>query len=181
MSLAFLEVDRSAGNAVSPVPAHAAGDPAGAAVVVADACLMAKTELQGPLQHELGTATRTGDGWYCPVTPTRALVIGGPAEVPAGVTALDVSGVFGALVIAGPLARETFARFCALDLRDSKLPVGGFRPGSVGRTPGFVLREADDRFLVLFGAAYAVYLWEVVMDAATRLGGRAVALEALDA
>ena len=115
------------------------------------------------------------------MTPTRALVIGADADVPAGVASLDVTGVFGALVIAGPLARETFARFCALDLREAKLPVGGFRPGSVARTPGFVLREADERFLVLFGAAYGPYLWDVVMDAATRLGGRAVGSEALGA
>ncbi len=181
MSLGFLEVNRAAGNAVSPVPSHAQGDPAGAPVVVADVPLLRKTELQGPLDHELNTATRTGDGWYLPVTPTRALVVGAEADVPAGVASLDVTGVFAALVIAGPLAREAFARFCALDLREEKLPVGGFRPGSVARTPGFVLREDQERFLVLFGAAYAVYLWEVVMDAATRLGGRAVALEALDA
>jgi glycine cleavage system aminomethyltransferase T len=179
VSLAFLEVDRSV--AVSPVPAHAVSAPGDAPVVVADVSLMGKTELQGDLQHELNVAVRQGSGWYCPVTPSRALVLGDAPDVPAGAVSLDVTGVFGALVIAGPLARETFARFCALDLRDGKLPVGGFRPGSVARTPGFVLREADERFLVLFGAAYAPYLWEVVMDAATRLGGRAVSLEALDA
>ena len=181
MTLAFLEVNRAAGNAKSPVPAHATGAPADAPVRVADASLMRKTELQGELAHELNTATRTADGWYCPVTPTRALVLGDAPQVPAGAVSLDVTAVFGALVIAGPAARETFARFCALDLREAKLPVCGFRPGSVARTPGFVLREADERFLVLFGAAYAPYLWEVVLDAATRLGGGAVGLEALDA
>jgi len=181
VSLAFLEVNPAAGNAVSPIPAHAVSAPGDAPVVVADVSLLRKTELQGDLGHELNTAVRIGEGWYCPITPTRALVIGAEADVPAGVTALDVTAVFGALVIAGPSARETFARFCALDLRESKLPVGGFRPGSVARTPGFVLREADERFLVLFGAAYGPYVWEVVMDAATRLGGRAVGSEALDA
>ena len=181
MSFAFLEVNPAAGNAASPVPVHAPGDPTGAPVVVADVSLLRKTELQGPLDHELNAATRSADGWYCPVTPTRALVLGTPAEEPAGTVSLDVTAVFGALVIAGPSARETFARFCALDLRESKLPVGGFRPGSVARTPGFVLREADERFLVLFGAAYGPYLWDVVMDAATRLGGCAVGPEALDA
>lgn len=187
MSTAFLEVDRSAANAVSPIPAHTLADPEAQAravretVGVADVSLMRKTELQGDLSHELGSAVRSGGGWYCPVTPTRAFVLDADADVPAGAAALDVTGTFGALVIAGPLARETFARFCALDLREQKLPVNGFRPGSVARTPGFVLREADERFLVVFGAAYGAYLWEVVVDAATRLGGRAVGLEALDA
>ena len=33
--------------------------------------------------------------------------------------------------------RELLARFCALDLRAQARPVGGFRPGSVARTPGY--------------------------------------------
>ena len=205
MSLAFLEVDRAAGSAaVSPIAATARsaqatvatrdgwqvitslGDPAAEAhartdaVAVADVSHLRKVELQGDLQHELGTATRRAGGWWCPMTPTRALVLDAEPDATGDVAALDVTGAFGALVIAGPLARETFARFCALDLRESKLPVGGFRPGSVARTPGFVLREADERFLMLFGAAFGTYVWEVVTDTATRLGGRAVGLDAIE-
>ena len=47
------------------------------------------------------------------------------------------------------------------------MPVGGFRPGSVARTPGYVLREDADRFLMLFGWALGEYLWTVVADAAS--------------
>jgi sarcosine oxidase gamma subunit len=36
---------------------------------------------------------------------------------------LDVTSVYGALAIVGPQARETFARFCALDLRPTVTPV----------------------------------------------------------
>jgi glycine cleavage system aminomethyltransferase T len=153
-------------------------------VGVADLSHLAKLELQGPLSHELGVGVVRGGAWHLPVTPTRALVVGEPAEVlqlrdapPPGVHALDVTTTFAALALAGPLARETFARFCALDLREAVLPLGGFRPGSVARTPGFVLRESTDRFLVLFGAAYGEYLWEVVLDAANHLGGRAVGVD----
>jgi hypothetical protein len=35
------------------------------------------------------------------------------------------------------------------------------------------------RFLVLFGAAYGAYFWEVVDDAARHLGGRPVGVDAL--
>jgi hypothetical protein len=41
-----------------------------------------------------------------------------------------------------------------------------------------VLREGGDRFLHLFGAGFAAYIWTVFVDAATSLGGRAVGVTA---
>ena len=121
---------------------------------------------------DLGSAVRRDDHWWCPVTPDRALALcdpGATTRLRDALGGLDLTTAYGALAISGPLARETFARFCALDLRDSVAPVGAFRPGSVARTPGFVLREADERFLVLFGAAYGAYVWQVVTDVVEHL------------
>jgi glycine cleavage system aminomethyltransferase T len=132
--------------------------------------------------------------WWCPYTPTRALALCEPAALPAlrarledgaryheGLTSvIDVTTAFAAIAIGGPLAREVFARFTAIDLRDQITPLRGFRPGSVGRTPGAILREGGQRWLMLFGAALGQYMWTVVADAAESLGGGPVAANALE-
>jgi heterotetrameric sarcosine oxidase gamma subunit len=168
------------------------GDPAAESaacretVGFADLSHLTKLELQGgDAAFESGIARRTDGVWSCPVAPGLALAVCEPDAAAAARSAagdarvVDLSGTLAAIAIAGPLARDVFARFCALDLRESRLPVHGFRPGSVARTPGYVLREGDDRFLVLFGAAFGAYFWETVGDAAFHLGGRPVGSDAL--
>jgi len=93
---------------------------------------------------------------------------------------IDTTTAQGAMTIVGPLARETFARFTAIDLRRSVTPLHAFRPGSVARTGGAILCEAPDRYLMLFGAALGQYVWTVVADAAGHLGGGPVGVDALE-
>jgi glycine cleavage system aminomethyltransferase T len=136
-------------------------------VTWSDASHLGKLETAGPHGLELGTAKREGDSWVCPVTKDRALVLGDIR----GREGVDVTSGWAALRIQGPLARELFARFCALDLRPHVMPPGAFRPGSVARTPGMVLCEAEDSYLALVGAAVGEYVWTVVEDAGRHLGG----------
>lgn len=163
----------------------------------ADVSPLGKLELQGgaeqlqaaaPGRLEPGAALTGGDVWWCGVARGRALLLCQPEATAAlrerlldegELHVVDLTCALAALCIAGPLARETLARFCALDLRDAALPVGGFRPGSVARTPGAVLRTGRDRFVMLFGAALAGYVWTVVADAARHLGGGPVGSQAL--
>ena len=143
---------------------------------------------------ELGTATRAGDAWWLPLTAERAIVVCEPGALPglrerleeaAGsasrtFSVVDATCKYGAMTIVGPLAREVFARFTAVDLRPKSTPVGAFRPVSIARTPGLLVREGEDRFLFLFGAALGAYMWETVADAGTHLGAAPVGVEALE-
>jgi len=149
------------------------------AVGFADASHTRKYEIQARPPElpslELGRATVDGESTWLPMTTSRALILGG--EAPAG--AIEVTTGFGALRLAGPLARETFARFTAIDLRPQVTKPGDWRPGSVARTGGGILCEAEDRYLMLFGSALGQYVWTVVADAAGHLGGGPVGADAL--
>ncbi len=91
----------------------------------------------------------------------------------------ELTTALGSNAVVGPLAREAFARTTALDLRAERFAEAAFAPVSVARVPGMILRERGDRFVHLFGAGYADYVWTVFTDAAAALGGRAVGIEAL--
>jgi glycine cleavage system aminomethyltransferase T len=159
------------------------------------------TQMGGAPAGNGAASAPPGDGaasapasWWCPYTPTRALALCEPAALPTlrnrlqdaardheGLTSvIDVTTALAGIAIGGPLAREVFARFTAIDLRDQITPLRGFRPGSVGRTPGAILREGEQRWLMLFGAALGQYMWTVVADAAETLGGGPVAIDALE-
>jgi sarcosine oxidase subunit gamma len=179
------------------------------AVAFADRSHMVKLELQaeprvlaaivsaasGGVERSPGLAVRAGDAWWCPVTPSRVLMLGEPSaarELRAAVsravaeraggrtaTVVDVTCGLAALALIGPGARELLARFCAIDVRPTVTPVAGFRPGSVARTPGYVLCEGEQRLLTLVGWALGEYLYEVVSDAAAHMGGGPVGADVL--
>lgn len=186
---ASFEVRDGFNVAVSFAGSHGLAD----TVSWADVSHLGKVELQGPSEAidaaagtelPFGTAVRKDDAWWCRLTQTRALVIGKRPELgdrPDGLDVLDVTCNFAAMTLLGPLARETFARFCALDLRPHVTPVHALRPGSIGRQPGLLVREDEERYLFLFGWATGEYMWNVVSDAGGHLGGRPVGADALDA
>jgi heterotetrameric sarcosine oxidase gamma subunit len=142
---------------------------------------------------KLGEAVFAGGAWWCTVKPDRVLALTDAADT-AGlrgrleaaaasrnelVSVTDLTSTLTTFSYSGPLARDTFARITALDLREREFPLRGFLPGSIGRVPGLLLRQGQDSFLHTFGAASAQYMWGSVIDAAEELGGRAVGIDAL--
>jgi glycine cleavage system aminomethyltransferase T len=166
----------------------------------ADLSHLGKIEVQGDVSAisghnlELGSAKRADGAWWCPYSAQRGVVLCQPGDTAAlrdrlhasaaganGLSSvIDTTTAQGAMTIIGPLARELFARFTAIDLRPQVTPVEAFRPGSVARTGGAILCEAPDRYLMLFGAALGQYVWTVVADAAEHLGGGPVGVDALE-
>lgn len=176
------------------------------AVGVADFSHLGKLELQaapeaaarivagvaGGAALELGRASLHDGVWWCPITAGRVLAIT-PPEATARVrdeleaaaarepfaSVCELTTALSSNAVCGPLARETFARSSALDLRPEVFGDAAFAPVSVARVPGMVLRTGADSFLHLFGAGYAQYIWTVFVDAAEHLGGRAVGVDAI--
>ncbi len=134
-----------------------------------------------------GTAEFRDGAWWCPITPDRLLVFGEPASAATlraavdslGGRVVDLSSALCAMTLVGPGCRELLARFCAIDVRPAVAPVRAFRPGSVARTPGYLLVEDEQRLLIFVGWALGHYLWETVADAAGHLGGGPVGADAL--
>ena len=114
------------------------------------------------------------------VAELRERLVEAAAGASGLVSIVDATTKFAALTLLGPQAREVFARFTAIDLRPGVTPVRGLRPGSIARTPGVLVREDDERYLILFGTALGHYLWEVVADAAGHLGGAPVGVDSLE-
>ena len=145
-----------------------------------DVSHLRKLELQGDgVAGELGDAPARGRRLDLPAdADAGAGARRRPSAARDGADAVDVTTCFAALTIFGPQARETIARFCALDLRPQVAPPGSFRPGSIARQPGMILVQDDDQFLLLFGWAVGEYVWTVVEDAARSLDGGPVGLGA---
>lgn len=150
-------------------------------VAFLDRSPLTKREIHGDPGVSLspGMATRSDEAWWCPVTPSRTLVLAEDSASIPDADGVDLTCGLAALSLIGPGCRDLLARFCALDVRPAVAPVGSFRPGSVARTPGYLLVEAQERLLIMVGWALGEYLWSVVADAAERLGGGPVGVAAV--
>jgi glycine cleavage system T protein (aminomethyltransferase) len=167
-----------------------------AAAGLADVSSIGKFELRGsqddlaavhPSSRALSVrrATRTADGWWCPIEPGLLLVLSPPGsngrvreqleERVAGtsVRIVDVTAQRVAVCLLGPAAREVLTRVGARALTE-----GAIRSESIAGIPALVLHQHAQRWLLLAAAADAGELWRALSEAGAPLGLAFVGVDA---
>jgi glycine cleavage system aminomethyltransferase T len=146
-----------------------------AAVGVADLSHLTKLELR-PAGEPI-----EGDGvvWYR-ISPRRALVIcaaaiaGAVHEQVGDRFALDVTGAYSIIALAGPEASTVLRRMTHMH----HFPAGG----EIAHVQGHVLERPTDHgagYWIICAQEYGQYVWEVAVDRASAFGGGPVGVDAL--
>jgi heterotetrameric sarcosine oxidase gamma subunit len=135
-----------------------------------------------------GEAVRTARTWCCRVAPDRVVVVGPWSAAArwtrivretvahgAALSCTDCSETASALTLVGPRAARL--------LDDAGLPamaVGGVAECWFAGGPVLLVREADERFLLVVDAEHAVDAWQELFEVGRALGLSMVGSEALD-
>jgi glycine cleavage system aminomethyltransferase T len=136
-----------------------------------------------------GEAIRTAGSWCCRLAPDRAVVVGPWSATArwvgivrhavvtgAAVDCIDRSDSATALTLVGPRS----ARLLDDAGLEPDLPVGGVRESWFAGSTALLLRERDDRFLLLLDADHAVDAWQELFDVGRAIGLSMVGTEALE-
>lgn len=170
-----------------------------AGVGLADTSWLGKLQVQGeglaPAEWEIPGAT------VWPLTASDMLVTCEPSNTLAVLQALqdravsasqaaespsiyvtDVTSVYAALVLAGPLSRAVLQRLTALDVSDPALPDLACARTGLAHVHATILRQnlgPIPAYWLLVGWEYGAYVWNAVMHAGESSGIAPVGLEAL--
>ncbi len=85
-------------------------------------------------------------------------------------SSLELSHGFTKLLIGGSRAAELLNRFLPLDLRDERFPVGSVATSGMHHAPVTLARETATSYALWLPRSYAKSLWEMLVDAARRMG-----------
>ena len=141
-------------------------------VAFADASHLAKLDVRGgaaPAERpDRAVVEIAGDRWIvlCPWDRRESTL----AELGDRRVALDLSGAWMALVLAGPEAERLLRRLGPIVAVPGSGPIAG--------VPGRVVRRGD-RLLVLVASEFAQHVWDVCADLCTPLGGGPASLDAV--
>jgi len=84
------------------------------------------------------------------------------------VTSLD--GARTHLFVEGPRARDLLGGLVPIDLHPTVFPVSGFAQTGIHHVAGLLLRASEDRYEFFAPRTFAVFIWEVLVDAARPFG-----------
>ncbi len=148
------------------------------------------TELNGPRTGELVTGLVGTDvavrrtaagraGMVSRLTPTRAIVFGDPGpEVMADPAAVDVTGGWATIVLAGPDAINILSLLTSADLRTRAMPVAACRQGPIAGINTLLCHFAGHWELHACPDS-VLSLWEALLDEGRSYGLRVVGAERL--
>ena len=148
------------------------------------------TELNGPRTGELVTGLVGTDvavrrtaagraGMVSRLTPTRAIVFGDPGpEVMADPAAVDVTGGWATIVLAGPDAINILSLLTSADLRTRAMPVAACRQGPIAGINTLLCHFAGHWELHACPDS-VLSLWEALLDEGRAYGLRVVGAERL--
>ena len=134
-----------------------------------------------------GTVTRLAqDRWFVTTTSGNADIIedwfnwwmagSGPC-----VHVTNVTGAYGAVNVAGPLARETLSKLADIDLAPDKFRYMRSRQGQVAGVPCLLIRigfVGEAGWELHFASEHGEYLWESITEAGREFGISPFGLEA---
>jgi heterotetrameric sarcosine oxidase gamma subunit len=102
------------------------------------------------------------------IAPDRVLVIGAAptallqaAAQVEDLAALDLSHARHEITVSGRAVKDVLARLCAIDLRDSALPVDGFAQTGSHGIAMLIWRTAPDMFSCLVPTTWALSVWDL--------------------
>lgn len=113
-------------------------------------------------------------GYLCRLTPGRALYFGKLSKPVWG--AIDVTGGWSAVVLAGPDRERILSKVTAIDLRDTTLPPLACCQGPVFGVNTLFCRFPD-RFELHVCPDSLQFFWEVLLDAGREFGLQPAGLE----
>ncbi len=113
-------------------------------------------------------------GYVCRLTPSRALVFG---KLPGPIWgALDVTGGWSAVVLAGPDRERILSKITSVDLRDTTLPALSCCQGPIFGVNTLFCRFPD-RFELHVCPDSLQFFWDVLLDAGQEFGLQPAGLE----
>ena len=98
----------------------------------------------------------------------RHYLILGETANPVTAEAIDVTGVYAVLRLAGPRSREVLGKLSSLNVSDTALPNFGCAQASLAHIPGIFLREDIGTILafhLLITRDYAESAWKAILHA----------------